>query len=105
MPDRLTVCTRCETVIRSAGGERRIPAVGGWQFATYGACGGALVEVLKLLHWVGQRQETRRTSTGCLKVLPGARAVCAKNERNSVASGVEIRKARAHGLGIAKRGD
>ncbi|MBK3570972.1 hypothetical protein [Streptomyces sp. MBT62] len=39
----------------------------GWQFGAYGACGGALVEVLRLLHWVSQWQEARRTSTGRLK--------------------------------------
>ncbi|WP_019065459.1 hypothetical protein [Streptomyces prunicolor] len=39
----------------------------GWQFAMYGACGGAVVEVLSLLHWVSQWQEARRTPVGRLK--------------------------------------
>lgn len=39
----------------------------GWQFATFGSCGGALVEVLSLLYWVGQWQEARRTASGRIK--------------------------------------
>ncbi len=40
-----------------------------------------------------------------LKCYRGLSWVCANNERSSVASGAEVRKAGAHGFGFAERGD
>ena len=44
----------------------------GWQFAAFGAGGGALVEMLSLLQSVARWQEARRTRTGRVRVkAPG----------------------------------
>jgi hypothetical protein len=41
-----------------------------WQFAMFGACGGALVEVLAVFKWLAVWQSARRTSTGRVRGKP-----------------------------------